>query len=114
MWLNRNIFLLLDVSYKHIEAGKAFCKSDRSADWTTEELKSKLPELSWFINYGNGVCNIGKNGGVKNCARICRDIDGCRYFSVSTTTYCCFIYKTCDNPISSHHDHKIYEMQKGN
>jgi len=104
-----------DVSYKHIEASKAFCKSPQNGDWTTQELKSKRPDLSWYIDYGNGVCHIGNNGGVEKCARICKDIDGCRYFSVSTTTSCyaCFIYKTCDNPISSKYDYKIYEMIKG-
>merc|ERR1719312_1902434 len=104
-----------DVSYKHIEASKAFCKSPQNGDWTTQELKSKQPDLNWYIDFGNGVCHIGNNGGVEKCAQICKDIDGCRYFSVSTTTYCyaCFIYKTCDNPISSQYDYKIYEMQKG-
>ena len=113
----KNILFLLDVPYEHIETGKAFCKSAQSSDWTTDELKSKRPDLSWYIHYGNGVCDIGKHGDVENCARICKGIDGCRYFSVSTTSdcYACFIYKTCDNPISfSHYDYNIYEMQEGN
>ena len=114
-----NIFFSLDVSYKHIEASKSFCKSPRHREFTTQELKSKRPDLNWYWSsngFGSGVCHIGNNGGVEKCARICKDIDGCRYFSVSTTTYCyaCFIYKTCDNPISTEHEYRIYEMQNGN
>ena len=102
--------------YKHIEASKTFCKSEHTADWTTEELKSKRQDLNWYIHFGNGVCNIGNNGGAEKCARICKDIAGCRYFSVSDTSpcYACWIYKTCDSPISTNHDYKIYEMQEGN
>jgi len=103
-----------DIHYKHIKASKTFCKSEHIADWTTEELKSKRQDLNWYIHFGNGVCNVGNNGGVAKCAGICKDIAGCRYFSVSTTTRCyaCWIYKTCDSPISTDHDYKIYEMQE--
>ena len=113
-----NTFIL---DYKHIEDTKAFCKSDHVGEWSTEELKSKLYDLghgptnlSWYIGFGNGVCYIGNNGGVEACAKICRHTDGCQYFSVSTTRdcYACFIYKTCNNPISSDHDYKIYQMEK--
>ena len=106
----------LGASYKQIEATNTFCKSNRIADWTTDELKSKRPDLSWYIGFGNGVCNIGNNGGVPACSKICQDIDGCQYFSVSTTVACfaCFIYKSCDSPISTDHDYKIYKMQGGN
>ena len=115
------IFFSLDVYYKHIEGNKTFCKSEHNADWTTEELKAmelkavRRRDLNWYIHYGNGVCNIGNNGGIDKCAWICKDVPGCRYFSVSTTNpcYACWIYKTCDNPISTDHDYKIYEMQKG-
>ena len=112
-----NIFIL---DYKQIEDGKAFCSSNKIGEWSTEELNSTRynlgqgpTNLTWYIGYGNGVCYIGNNGGVEACAKICRDTDGCQYFSVSTTRdcYACFIYKTCTNPISSSLDYKIYQME---
>ena len=113
--VKQQIFLL-GASYKQFEVTNSFCKSNQIADWTTDELKSKRPDLSWYIAFGNGVCRIGNNGGVPACAKICQGIDGCQYFSVSTTVSChaCFIYKSCDSPISSPHDYKIYKMQGGN
>ena len=116
--MKRMYISILD--YKQIEDKKAFCKSDVIGEWTTEELNSTRYDLgqgpthlNWYIGYGNGVCNIGNNGGVEACAKICRDTDGCQYFSVSTTRHCfaCFIYKTCDNPIASK-GYKIYQMEK--
>ena len=107
----------LGASYKQIEATNTFCKANGVADWTTDELKSKRPDLSWTIGFGNGVCNIGNNGGAAACFKICQSVYGCRYFSVSTTQQCyaCFIYKTCNDPFDEpSYDYKIYEMQRGN
>ena len=73
-------------------------------------------DLDWYVDRGNGVCNIGNNGGIEACFKICQDIDGCRYFSVSIENpcYACFIYKTCDDPYDDLKlDYKIYEMQTG-
>ena len=72
-------------------------------------------DLDWFVDRGKGVCNIGNNGGIQACAKICQDISGCRYFSVSTAypCYACFIYKSCNDPFDDPKtDYKIYEMLK--
>ena len=106
----------LDASYEQVEDANTFCKSDQKADWTTDELKLQRSDLDWYIGFGNGVCDVGNNGGIPACAKICQGIDGCRYFSVSTTVSCyaCFIYKTCNDPISTDYDYKIYKMKNGN
>ena len=110
----------LELFYKHVYPGKSFCQPNGTGDWTTEELKGMRNDLDWYIDRGNGVCNIGNNGsyGDVTCAKICQDIDGCRYFSVSKIQECyaCFIHKTCNDPYDDDLKYKIYEktMQKGN
>ena len=96
-----------------------FCKSNNyQGDWSTATLKSIRNDLDWhLLNYGNGVCNIGNTGGIDQCAQICKSIEGCKYFSVSEETRCfaCFIYKTCNDPVTDPYtNYKIYEIQEGN
>ena len=59
------------------------------------------------------VCRVALVGGIQACARLCKSIKGCNFFSTSTSTdcYACFIYKSCDNPITSEHDYKIYRIK---
>ena len=109
-------FDYLDTPFWPVHHDKDFCQQKGKGDWTTEELKGLTNDLDWFVDGGNGVCNIGNNGGIGACAKICQDINGCRYFSVSTANpcYACFIYKNCNDPFDVPKiDYKIFEIQKG-
>ena len=102
--------------YEQVNESEQFCK-ESTGDWTIEELRSQRSDLTWFNHFGNGVCNIANKGGISACADICQSVTDCAFFSTSNTTSCyaCFIYKTCQEPITSDYDYKIYQMtNKGN
>lgn len=105
------IFKHLVHSYEQVYEGKQFCKNS-SGDWTIVELESQRNDLTWYSDFGNGVCNITNNGGISACADICASIKDCVYFSTSDATPCfaCFIYKTCNNPINIENSYKIYQI----
>ena len=54
---------------------------------------------AWYTHAGlaTGICSIRS---VEKCAKICADVEGCNYFSMSLTQSCyaCFVHKTCANP----------------
>jgi hypothetical protein len=54
---------------------------------------------TWYTHAGlaTGICSIRS---VEKCAKICADVEGCNYFSMSLTQSCyaCFVHKTCANP----------------
>ena len=98
-------------SYTQVQTDHDFCKN--SDDWAQSYLEEIRGDLSWYSHYGNGVCNIGNNGGPDACAQICAGIPDCKFFSTSTISYCyaCFIYKSCDSPFSRNEVYQIYEME---
>ena len=109
--LNITTYIPTENSYEQVYETKQFCKQS-SGDWTTQELQSQRPDLSWRIDYGNGVLYVGNNGGILACSSICQSIKDCLYFSTSETSpsYACFIYKTCETPVTSTSDYKIYRI----
>lgn len=71
----------------------SFCLAAWQSDFTSSELQTQHP-ASWYVHYGNGICDIGNTVGTMGCAKICASVDGSRFFSVSETTPC----HTCDSP----------------
>jgi hypothetical protein len=98
--------------YVLIQEDFQFCKNTNDFELST--LQSLRPDLNWYSHFSNGVCDIGNNGGVDACYDICASIPGCAFFSTSTVTACyaCFIYTSCDNPITSNYDYQIYAMKQ--
>lgn len=80
---------------------KGFCGDTK--DYTVSGLQSTNSAYGWY-DPGPiapvGICWVGNNGGIFKCQAICAEVDGCKFFSVSTTAACyaCFIHKTCPTP----------------
>ena len=105
------LFLITSAAlYAKVHAPHSFCKT--TEDWVQSDLEAIRGDLVWFGHFGNGVCYVGNNGGAQACANICSTIPDCLFFSTSTTQDCygCFIYKSCDSPITTEHNYHIYQM----
>ncbi|CAE8596847.1 unnamed protein product [Polarella glacialis] len=87
----------------------------QTSDWTLATLNDMYP-APWYVDptYGAGVCYVGNNGGAKACAKLCAAIDGCNFFSTSTTEdcYACFVYPSCSSPIQvSPYEYSVYQLK---
>jgi hypothetical protein len=73
-----------------------------TTDWGTNDPALPRSAGAWYVDprWGTGVCSIGDKLGVAGCRRICASIQGCNYYSTSTTMNCyaCFVWKNCPNP----------------
>ncbi|CAE8694801.1 unnamed protein product [Polarella glacialis] len=102
------------ITYVLVDGGFNAC-GGQTNDWTLAMLNDMYP-APWYVDptYFAGVCYVGNNGGAKACAKLCAAIDGCNFFSTSTTEdcYACFVYPSCSSPIQVNpYEYSVYQLK---